>query len=156
MEKTKITNKLKEFVDSELNLIGYNDVPQNSPDLQSNVGSKPTDYNVGISQQNQSDNDLARLGYFNPAGFMGENEEAETDEDKLVEKIYNKVLARLKQDKEISEASVVEDKLADKKDTSINDKKDSDGLPREVKRITDLIADLAREDKELLSKKLNK
>jgi hypothetical protein len=150
-----ITEELDEMIDSELNLIGYNDVPQNSPDMASNVGSKPTDYNVGISQQDYSDNDLAKVGLF-PNMYVHEDESSETEHDKLAKIIYDKVVAMLKQNNEISEASVVEDKLTNKKDTSITDKKDNDGLPREVKRITDLIADLAREDKELLSKTLNK
>jgi hypothetical protein len=148
-----LDNMVKEFVDSELNLIGYNDVPQNSPDMASNVGSKTTDYNVRVGHQQYTDNDLSQIGNFNPQAFMSEDEEKL---DSVAEKIYRKVLAKLKHDKEISESSVMEDKLADKKDTSMPEKTDTDILPDNVKRITDLIADLAKEDKALLSKQLRK
>jgi hypothetical protein len=158
MENQNLDDIIKEFVDSELNLIGYNDAPENSPDLQSNVGSKPTDYNVRLSQQDYSDADLARIGLF-PHVYVHEEEGGqETEQDKLAKIIYEKVVAMLRKNNDISETEVKvqEDKLTDKKDNWIAARKDDELLSDKVRKINDLIADLVKSDKELVLKQVKK
>lgn len=181
MEKGALDRILKEFIDSELNVIGYNDIPANSPDMASNVGTKTTDYNTRVSQQQWDDRALSRLGYQFPIAIY-EDETGEALKRSVAEEIhkfensgqtfdslseeekteYLQIAERTidmcrKQpvDETLSEADLLkmmEDKFASKKDTSLSNKK-ADTLLKS-KGISDIIDSLSKEDKELLLKKL--
>lgn len=64
IKKKNLDIVLKEFIDSEMNIIGYNAEPTNGPDLASKAGTQTTDYNARIAHQNFKSDFLGRFGFW--------------------------------------------------------------------------------------------
>lgn len=79
--------EIKEIVDSNDNLIGNDDTPQNRNDLKSR-SNKITDYNVGVAHQPFDDNTLAKFGFNLLPFFEGKGYE---DNNKLLDEISKMV-----------------------------------------------------------------
>ncbi len=184
--------KINEVIDSDNNLIGYDDIPRAGGGLESQASST-TDYNAKISRQPFRYDMLGRFGFTLFPFFEGENSdenmekldevaglmyetykktlehyyknpnklkpdyrklsnddgyipEALKDIGKNLEETFNKFIT--KEDKNIDESSVHEDRVVKEKSKKWIEKKSKDGevLSGDVKRAVDLMAKMDMED----------
>jgi hypothetical protein len=186
----KITKgKIEEIIDGDGNMIGQNDKPEVSPDIETQA-DKTTDYNAKAHAQNFKNDFLGRFGF-----YFYESEGDNTNvEDTLAKIMYEKFKEtlnwyhenpdKLESDwklhqnttfeeqpegsrehdyewagdilkalsphmkKDLNEASVVEDKITDKKDDKLISKnKDNDIIDKKMRKVADLLDKLS--DKEI-------
>lgn len=144
-------NKIEEIIDSEGNLIGSNDTPEISPDIETRA-SKTTDANAKTHGQNFKNDFLGRFGfYFYESEGSDKPPVVEALEDVVGDKA-NAVMETIKPflegafegDGSINEGKVVEDKISTKKEDKLipPDKKDKGLVGGNVEKVADLLGKL--------------
>jgi len=158
MEKKISKQDIMEIIDSNNNLIGTSDLPASGSDKETEA-SKTTDYNAKVHGQNYKNDFLGRFGFFfyeadekeQPAvvkdlmATLG-SEELAWEIMNVIKPHIEKVLDEMPMGESVvTEAKVVEDKLADKRED--NDfVKGKDNTLAKMERVADLLAKLPKND----------
>lgn len=155
MEKVITKAIIKEIIDSNNNLIGTSDTPQNGPNKETQA-SHTTDYNVKVHGQNFKNDFLGRFGfYFYESEGQDKPEIVEELEFVVGEAKAKEVMGTIKPFIEealdsmtgmVSEANVVEDKLTKKKINYDFVKKDKKDIGDKLKKVADLLDKLPKND----------
>jgi len=175
--------EISEILDSDGNLIGNDDKPQNQPNQVTADGT--TDHNARIHSQHYANDFLGIFGYYNESEgnepinlriarvaynyFDGDDGLGDKGWDGLSEEVKDKYLLfsskitdlfkpKSKEDQTLTEsemASIIEDVITKRKDSSLKNKKnDNDLMSDKVVKIKSLFADLSDRDKGDLIKQL--
>lgn len=159
MEKVITKKNIQEIIDSSSNLIGTNDAPVAGSNKETEA-SKTTDYNASVHGQNFKNDFLGRFGFYFYEADKQETPPVVADLTKIFgsEKLALKVMNIIKPHIEkvlddmgmtegfVSEASVVEDKLTNKKEDNDFVKKDKKEIADKVERVADLLNKLPKND----------
>ena len=143
--------KIQEIIDGDGNMIGQDDTPEMSPNIETQA-SKTTDYNVKAHGQNFKNDFLGRFGFYFYESEGNDKtpiiEAIESVVGNKTHEVMNVMKPHIEEmiesfDKNINEA-VVDEKIVSKtEDKLIPKKKDNDIIDKKMKKVADLLDKLS-------------